>query len=161
MSEPYPFELQQARAAIWELAKLGGENTQLAMRYVGLFAPVNNKLEFADVYRLLREINGICLDCSAEHWQKAVQSILDDKVSGSLKMPLQDHEILQERLADLNADFFGDDDEPTAPSIPPKSPDPPPKYTPPSEQQKAHAANHMQNMMATLNKSPHYLKVKP
>lgn len=137
MSEPYPFELQQARAAIWELAKFGGQSTQLAMRYIGLFAPVNDKLPFEQIYRLLCEINGICLDCSAEHWQKAVQSMLDDKISGSLKTPLQSHDILLERLAALGSDFFGDDDEPTAPSIPPKSPDPPRPYTKPTEQQKA------------------------
>ena len=88
MSEPDSFELQQARAAIWELAKFGGQNTQLAMRYVGLFAPINDKLPFDEIYRLLREINGICLDCSAGDWQKAVQKLLSDKVSGSLK-PLQ------------------------------------------------------------------------
>ena len=87
MSEPDSFELQQARAAIWELAKFGGQNTQLAMRYVGLFAPINDKLPFDEIYRLLREINGICLDCSAGDWQKAVQKLLSDKVSGSLKVP--------------------------------------------------------------------------
>lgn len=162
MSEPYPFELQQARAAIWELAKFGGQSTQLAMRYIGLFAPVNDKLEFADVYRLLREINGICLDCSAEHWQKAVQSVLDDKVSGSLKTPLQSHDILLERLAALGSDFFGDDDEPTAPSIPPKSPDPPRPYTKPTEQQKAKADSYVRNMMSAINKSqPLDLRKKP
>lgn len=152
MSEPYPLELQQARAAIWELAKFGGQSTQLAMRYIGLFVPVNDKLPFEQIYRLLCEINGICLDCSAEHWQKAVQSMLDDKISGSLKTPLQSHDILLERLAALGSDFFGDDDEPTAPSIPPKSPDPPKKYTPPTEQQKVQAASYVQNMKAALNK---------
>lgn len=161
MSEPYPIDLQHARAAIWELAKLGGQNTQLAMRYIGLFAPVNDKLLFDDIYRLLREINGICLDCPAEHWQKAVQSILDDKVSGSLNIPLKSHDILLERLVALDNDFFGDDEEThIAPSVPPKSPDPPP-HTPRTEQQKAHAASHVQNMMAVLNQQPKRLKEKP
>lgn len=161
IDESYPPELQQARAAIWELAKFGGQNTQLAMRYIGLFAPVNDKLPFEQIYRLLCEINNICLDCPAEHWQKAVQSILDDKVSGSLKTPLINHDILLERLVETN-DFFGDDDEPIKPNIPPKSPDPPPrKFVPRTEQQKAQAASHVQNMMAVLNQAnPFHLKEK-
>lgn len=160
IDESYPPELQQARAAIWELAKFGGQNTQLAMRYIGLFAPVNDKLPFEQIYRLLCEINDICLDCPAEHWQKAVQSMLDDKVSGSLKIPLQNHDILLERLVALDSDFFGDDNDvkQTSP-VPMQQPKPPPKpkYTPPTEQQKAHAASCVQNMMSALNQ-PKFLK---
>lgn len=37
-------ELRHARAAIWLVAQMGGENVKLAMQYIGWFAPQNDKL---------------------------------------------------------------------------------------------------------------------
>lgn len=99
-----------ARAAIWELAKFGGVNTKLAMQYIGLFSMEKRKLDFANIFQLLCELNTICQEYAAEHWQQAAQSIIDDALSGSLKVPLQNHNELRERLANLGTVFFNDCD---------------------------------------------------
>lgn len=43
-------ELRYARAAIWEVAKMGGEYLKLMLQYIGWFAPVNDKLSFEQIY---------------------------------------------------------------------------------------------------------------
>lgn len=91
-------DLQLARAALWELAQLGGKHTQLAMRYIGLFAPINGKLEFEQIYRLLKDLRGIWHDYTTEDWQNACEKLLAEKITGSLKVPLQNHERLMELL---------------------------------------------------------------
>ena len=155
MSEPDSFELQQARAAIWELAKFGGQNTQLAMRYVSLFAPINDKLPFDEFYRLLREINGICLDCSAGDWQKAVQKLLSDKVSGSLKTPLDSHDLLLEGL-EIVQSFQNTESESTTETAPIVAPsavarEPPEPFISPSPEQKQARHELNQSMIKKLN----------
>lgn len=102
-------EFKNARAAIWELAKFGGINTKLAIEYIALFSAKKGQMDFADVFQLLCEVNAICQEYAAEHWQHAAQSIIDDVRSGSLKIPLQNHDILRERLANESTNFFNDD----------------------------------------------------
>lgn len=155
MSEPYPIPLQHARASLWELAKLGGQNTQLAMRYIGLFAPVNDKLSFEEIYRLLCEINGIWQDCPSENWQKAVQSVLNDKIADKLTIPLKNHDILLGYLADLDDLKDNEDEEHIIPSTPPKTPDPPPNKIR-TEEEKAFGKQCIEQMQQSLRKAPKF-----
>lgn len=92
-------ELRYARAAIWEVAKMGGEYPKLVLQYIGWFAPVNDKLSFEQIYAHLIQVSEIWNDCTAEQWQCAIKQMLIDKQAGSLKMPLTDHLILEDYLA--------------------------------------------------------------
>lgn len=168
-NQPYPAELQLARATLWKLAQLGGTHTQLAMRYIGLFAPINGKLEFEQIYQLLEDLTGIWHDCTAQEWQNACEKLLAEKISGSLKVPLQNHERLMELL-----DIYHDQqrqpeneaglckpqcpENETPPSAYPSNtrltpkPEPPP-YVPPTAEQKAQASVMLQAMKQICNRA--------
>lgn len=148
-------ELRYARAVIWQVAQLGGESTKLAMQYIGWFAPINDKMSFEQIYEHLLQINEIWTDCTAEQWQAAIKQMLADKVSGSLKTPLTDHTLLEDYLALVQ----DSEKQPETPKsaypantrLTPK-PDPPP-ITPYTPEQKARAAERLQQMRGLCYRS--------
>lgn len=151
MSEPYPPELQQARAALWQLACLGGENTQLAMRYIGLFAPINDKLSFEQIDNLLKDLTDVLHDYTHEAWQSSIKTLLAQKISGSLAVPLKDHDALLNLLADItDAQRLSESEAPITSAYPanmqliPKPEQP--KAKPPTAEQKAKAAQRCQQL---------------
>lgn len=161
MSEPYPPELQQARAALWQLACLGGENTQLAMRYIGLFAPINDKISFEQIYNLLQDLTGVFQDYTNEAWQSAVKTLLAQKISGSLAVPLKDHDALLNLLADIaDAQRLSESEAPITSTYPANTqltPKPEqPKATPPTAEQKAKAAQYVNQMHQVCNRIHKY-----
>ena len=92
-------ELRYARSAIWTVAQMGGESATLLMQYIGWFAPPNGKLSFAEIAAHLAAVQAMFNDSTAAEWQSALQQMLADKVSGSLKTPLTDHLALEDYLA--------------------------------------------------------------
>lgn len=140
-------ELKFAKKAVAQVCQMFGENGKLLFEYIKLFSSKDKPLSLEETFEILVETANFWVDYPTEIWQKSVRKLLANKVSGSLKTPLLNHDLLideMELLADLDR---SDNDEI-------KSPDPPQR----TEQQKAHAANHMQNMMSVLNQSPKYGK---
>ena len=78
-------ELRYARSAIWTVAQMGGESAKLLMQYIGWFAPEGGKLSFAEIAAHLAAVQAMFNDSTAAEWQSALQQMLADKVSGSLK----------------------------------------------------------------------------
>ena len=150
-------ELRYARAAIWQVARLGGESTKLAMQYIGWFAPINDKMSFEHIYAHLLQINEIWTNCTAEQWQAAIRKMLDNKASGSLKMPLTDHALLEDYLALVqDSERQPENDKPTSayPSDARLSPKPEmPPFVPPTAEQKAQAAERLQAMKQTCSRT--------
>lgn len=139
-------ELKFAKRAIAKIAEMGGSDTRLVLDYLKLFSSKETPLSLEQTFEILCEVDEFWKTYPAEIWQKAVRKLLSDKVSGSLKTPLLNHDLLideMELLADLDR---SDNDEI-------KSPDPPR-----TEQQKAHADKYMKNMMSVLNQPPKYGK---
>ncbi|MDK4527235.1 hypothetical protein QG034_10360 [Kingella kingae] len=148
-------ELRHARAAIWLVAQMGGENVKLAMQYIGWFVPQNDKLSFEQVHTYLAQIQTIWNDSTSEQWQSAIKQMLADKVSGSLKMPLNDHLALEDYLARFSP-TQPENDKPTNayPSDSRLSPKPEiPPFVPPTAEQKAQAAERLQAMKQTCSRT--------
>lgn len=139
-------ELKFAKRAIAKIAEMGGADTRLVLDYLKLFSSKETPLSLEQTFEILCEVDEFWKTYPADVWQKAVGKLLVQQRSGSLKTPLPNHDLLIDEM-ELLADF---DDSDTPPQI--KSPDPPHKYTKPTEQQKAQAASHVQNMKAALNK---------
>lgn len=139
-------ELKFAKRAIAKIAEMGGADTRLVLDYLKLFSSKETPLSLEQTFEILCEVDEFWKTYPAEIWQKAVRKLLSDKVSGSLKTPLLNHDLLideMELLADLDR---SDNDEI-------KSPDPPR-----TEQQKAQADKYMKNMMSVLNQPTKYGK---
>lgn len=149
-------ELKFAKRAIAKIAEMGGADTRLVLDYLKLFSSKETPLSLEQTFEILCEVDEFWKTYPAEIWQKAVRKLLADKVSGSLKTPLLNHDLLIDEM-ELLADFDNSDSPPQI-----KSPDPPRPYTKPTEQQKAKADSYVQNMMSAINKSqPLDLRKKP
>ena len=159
-------ELRYARSAIWTVAQMGGESAKLLMQYIGWFAPEGGKLSFAEIAAHLAAVQAMFNDSTAAEWQSALQQMLADKVSGSLKTPLTDHLALEDYLAaasharDGQPENNGGNQEhaasagsyPEGTRLVPKS-EPPSAAAPPSAEQKARAHKLCQQMQQACHRA--------
>ena len=96
-----------ARAALWELTKLGDEMTQLAVTYVGMFRPEKSVLTFSRMAKLLEELriqiddgwierNGQRHETTRAAWIHAFRTLIERRATGALSLPLKSHGYLYE-----------------------------------------------------------------
>ncbi|ULJ61036.1 hypothetical protein [Wielerella bovis] len=137
-------ELKFAKRAIAKIAQMGGADTRLVLDYLKLFSSKEHPLSLEQTFEILCEVDEFWKTYPAEIWQKAVQKLLANKVSGSLKTPLLNHDLLIDEM-ELLADFERDD-EPHEPVRQTTKPEPPTQFIPPTAEQKAQAAQHLQAM---------------
>ena len=71
---------EDARAAVWAAAQVGGEVSKLAVQYIALFRPAKTALTFERMAKLLGEL-------------------LARRNAGSLKLPLKSHGYLYEVIS--------------------------------------------------------------
>ena len=98
---------EDARQAVWAVAKVGGEMVQLAVQYVGLFRPSKTALTFERMAKLLNELlpdmqremierDRVSYPAPPEAWLYGFREMLARRNSGSLKLPLKSHGYLYE-----------------------------------------------------------------
>lgn len=98
---------EEARAAVWAVAHLGGETVRLAVKYLGLFRPSKTALSFERMTKLINEVlpdmqrgavsrNGVEYPAPIEAWNYAFREMVNRRNSGSLKLPLKSHGYLYE-----------------------------------------------------------------
>lgn len=96
-----------ARAALWELTKLGDEMTQLAVTYIGMFRPEKSSLTFSRMAKLLEELrlpmdegwierNGQRHEAPRGAWAHAFRTLIERRAAGALSLPLKTHGYLYE-----------------------------------------------------------------
>lgn len=135
-------ELKFAKRAIAQIAQMGGQQTQLLLAYIKLFSALEQPLSLEQTYEILTEVNEFWANYPAQIWQVSVQKLLVQQRSGSLKMPLENHDALIAEM-ELAAQL---------PQPPPPNTHKPPQFVRPTEQEKAHAARCVQNMMSAIKK---------
>ena len=148
-------ELKFAKRAIAQIAQMGGEHTRLLLEYIKLFSSKDKPLSLEETFEILVETANFWADYPAEFWQKAVQKLLSEKVSGSLKTPLDSHDLLLEEL-EIVQSFQNTESESTAETAPIVAPsavarEPPEPFISPSPEQKQARHELNQSMIKKLN----------
>jgi hypothetical protein len=101
---------EDARNALWALAKIGGGMTKGLVMYLGLFRPEKSVLSQARMAKLMSELlpdihaqriqrGGKVFDAPAAAWAWAFGECVSARDSGSLKTPLTGHGYLYEVLS--------------------------------------------------------------
>lgn len=142
-------ELKFAKRAIAQIALMGGEHTQQLLAYIKLFSAPENPLSLEQTYEILLTVADFWATYPAQAWQIAVNKLLAQHRSGSLKTPLANHDVLIDEMEQVAQ--FTDHDTPPPPNIAPKSPDPP-KRNKRTPEQEAIANQQLAQMYARLNR---------
>lgn len=101
---------EDARAAVWAAAQVGGEVGKLAVQYIALFRPAKTALTFERMAKLLGELlpdmergaisrNGLEYPAPPEAWLYGFRELLARRNTGSLKLPLKSHGYLYEVIS--------------------------------------------------------------
>lgn len=103
-------ELQGARAAVVSAMSLTGDLGRLLAHYVGMFKPAKKALSFERLERLLAEIvpqiegqvvlrRGAEIPAPRDLWVMALRTMVEQRDSGKLELPLKTHGYLLEIVA--------------------------------------------------------------